>query len=141
MIVLQKRVGVLAEWTHDNGKTWTSHSAVSASFTEAYSIAKTRVAAGNYTHDYRCVDIMAGSDGAHYRIEDEKLGDGDAVACPHCKERQCDLFELRLDDEGSSEQECDSCGKPILITCSIDVTYGARAIVPLVLPVGEVARG
>jgi hypothetical protein len=53
----------------------------------------------------------------------------DRAKCPYCKLEPADdeLEELRLDDGGCCEIECD-CGRVYLVVCSISVSYEGRKI-------------
>ena len=47
--------------------------------------------------------------------------------CPHCGETETDLDEYWPHNHGAdswdSEGECGSCGKPIVVRCTVSVSY------------------
>ena len=47
----------------------------------------------------------------------------DEPVCPWCGEAQGDAWELFKDASGDVEAECADCGKPIMMTQDVTVTY------------------
>lgn len=51
----------------------------------------------------------------------------DAV-CPWCSEPQSDSWEFNLWDGDTTEHDCNSCGRTMVIECHVTVEYSARAV-------------
>jgi hypothetical protein len=139
VILTGKLAGYLAEWTTDGGMTWTAHPELFPSHIDALRFADRRIDLGTYRHDSRVVKIEMAEDGALYRREMEIDGNvnSNSVVCPHCRKTITDLDEWELGDEESESAECGFCEKPIVIACSISVTYSAAALVPFEMKKGE----
>ncbi len=135
MINIDKPIGYLAEWSFDDGATWNKHSQLFKSRLDASAFAgfKANESDDPVYHlgfEWRVVAVVVDGKGNRYRLEESQDGDGSDVLCPHCKAVNGDLWELELGDEQTHITECGSCEKPIVIGCSIAVTYSAAALVP-----------
>ncbi len=139
MIHLTKRAGYLAEWSHDGGATWSMRHKLFYTYEAAINFAREQTASLDVIfRECRAVLVMVDEDGKLWRQEEQQDGDSDSVLCPHCKEQNDDMWELLgTEDEASCGHNCQSCGKPMVVSCSVTVTYSASALVPFKPEAGE----
>lgn len=53
----------------------------------------------------------------------------DTPICPWCGHNHYDAFEWFMENGEYLEKNCDSCKKPIEVSCSIDVSYCTEKVI------------
>lgn len=60
-------------------------------------------------------------------LPEATLSDADTLACPWCGYEHTDLWEWNLEDEKTSDLECEQCEQPIRVTMRVSVSYECEA--------------